>query len=331
MAWELMRAYFGTDPSFGADPSFSADPGLATVFAATLTVGYYLNRGSLPRCCRSCRTVTKNQWNGSGFADTTLKAVMRAGIVGAAGAIGRAAAAELDRRGIPFRVIGRDRAKLEAAFGGKAEIRPADINGVAQALQAISGLDTIIYTVGVPYPQFALHPVFMRNMVEAARRAGVSRLAVVSSVYSYGAPVTARVAETHPREPEARKGRLRKEQEDIALAADGQGNLRTFVLRLPDFYGPHAELSLADQVFRGAMEGKAANWIGSPDLPHEFVYVPDTGPVLGARSRVASSSPKCINWRAGSRSFVASGPLCFGSVGCSTHCFVNSWKCTTSP
>jgi nucleoside-diphosphate-sugar epimerase len=134
--------------------------------------------------------------------------------------------------------------------------------------------------VGFPYPEFENHPLLMRNAIEAAKDAGVSRLAGVSSVYGYGVPRTERVAEDHPREPQARKGRHRKEQEDIALAANQDGKLKTLVLRLPDFYGPGAELSLADQVFRGALTNKPANWIGSPDLPHEFVFVPDAGVVL---------------------------------------------------
>jgi nucleoside-diphosphate-sugar epimerase len=201
-------------------------------------------------------------------------------IVGAAGAVGRAVGEELGRRGIPYRVVGRDRAKLESAFGGKAAVEAADIGEAPQAERALAGARAVVYAVGVPYPQFELHPVLMRKTVEAAARAGVARLAVVSSVYVYGEPRAEVVSEEHPREPRARKGRLRKEQEDIALAADGRDGLRTLVLRLPDFYGPHAELSLADQAFRGALENKPANWIGNPDLPHEFVFVPDAGPVL---------------------------------------------------
>lgn len=203
-----------------------------------------------------------------------------AAIVGAAGAIGHAVVAAWTRRGLPCRAIGRDRARLESAFGGQVEIAPADILDPASIEGALAGAGAVVYAVGVPYPQFELHPVLMRKAVEAARRAGVARMAVVSSVYSYGAPQTGRVAESHPRQPQARKGRLRKEQEDIALAADGRGGLRTLVLRLPDFYGPHAELSLADQVFQGALAGKPANWIGSPDLPREFLFVPDAGPVI---------------------------------------------------
>lgn len=206
--------------------------------------------------------------------------IQRVAILGAAGAIGHSTGAELRRRGIPFRAIGRGGKKLEGAFSGQAEIRAADINDPDQTARALEGCDTVIYAVGLPYPEHKLHPVLMRKAIDAMRRAGVSRMALSSSVYAYGAPQAERVSETHPRQPRTRKGRYRKEQEDAALEVDGKGGLRSLVLRLPDFYGPHATLSLADQAFQGALAGKAANWIGPTDRPREFVFVPDAGPVL---------------------------------------------------
>jgi nucleoside-diphosphate-sugar epimerase len=211
-----------------------------------------------------------------GAGESTVRHVA---ILGAAGAIGHSAAGELTRRKIPYRVIGRDAAKLEAAFSGRAETRPADINDIDATARALEGADTVIYAVGLPYPLHNQHPTLMRRAIEAMRKAGVMRMALSSSVYAYGAPQAERVSETHPREPHTRKGRYRKEQEDIALTANSDP-LCTLVLRLPDFYGPAATLSLAHQVFEGVRSGKTANWIGPADKPHEFVFVPDAGPVL---------------------------------------------------
>jgi nucleoside-diphosphate-sugar epimerase len=203
-------------------------------------------------------------------------------IFGAAGAIGRSVAAELDRRAIPFRVVGRGKAKLEAAFGNmkNAEIFDADLTDLRSAGAAARGVDTIVYAVGVPYTSFQLHPAMMRTAIEAAASMQVSRLVVVSNVYTYGVPRTSKVAETHPRDPQTRKGAFRKEQEDLIIDAHKKGRVQGMVVRLPDFYGPHAELSLANPVFRAALDGKTSNWLGPVNGPHEFIFVPDAGPAI---------------------------------------------------
>src|ERR1035437_5783696 len=172
-------------------------------------------------------------------------------IFGAAGAIGRAVGAELERRGIQFRVVGRSRQKLEQAFGkmAHAEIFPADLGAAGAAAR---GVDPIIYCVGLPYPSHQLHPVLMRTTLEAAKLAKVPRLVLPSSVYSYGVPRAPSVAETHARDPHTRKGKYRKQQEDLVLEAHAAGAVQGMVVRLPDFYGPHAELSLANPMFRAA-------------------------------------------------------------------------------
>jgi nucleoside-diphosphate-sugar epimerase len=191
-------------------------------------------------------------------------------------------ARELDRRGISVRVAGRSREKLQQTFDSlaHAEIFPADLSDSRSAGAAARGMDTIVYCIGLPYPSHRLHPVLARTAVEAARMVGVQRFVLVSSVYGYGVPRTARVAETHPREPHTQKGRYRKEQEDIVLGAHGQGGLRSLIIRLPDFYGPNADIGLANPIFRAALQRKTANWAGPINTPHEFVFTPDTGPVI---------------------------------------------------
>ena len=203
-------------------------------------------------------------------------------IFGAAGAIGRNLGPELERRGIPFRVVGRTLTNLAEAFREMrhAEILVADLSDTGAATEAARGADTVIYAVGAPYTAFHLHPKLMRIAVSAAAAAGVERLVVISSVYSYGIPQTQRVAETHPRVPVSVKGEMRKEQEDIAMAAHERGQLKAMVVRLPDFYGPHADQSLANPIFRAALAGKTANWLGPAGTPHEFVFVPDAALVI---------------------------------------------------
>jgi len=198
----------------------------------------------------------------------------KAAIFGAAGTIGPVVAVELNRRGIPFRVVGRSRPKLESVFGKleHAEIFDADVGDLRSASAAARGVDTIIYAVGLPYPSHHLHPALMRTTVDAAIAMKVPRLVLVSSVYAYGAPRSPRVPETHSRLPETRKGQYRKEQEDIVLDAHANGKLAGLIVRLPDFYGPGAENSLAHQVFRAAVAGKTANWIGPTPRTNSYSW-----------------------------------------------------------
>ena len=207
---------------------------------------------------------------------------MKVAIVGAVGTIGRAVAAELLRRGSVPRVVGRSRAALERAFGDRAEIVDADVSDADGCARACSGADAIVYSLGLPYTAkaFAAYPPMMRLAVEAARRAGTARLLLITNVYPYGRPRTERVAEAHPREPVGTKGRFRKEQEDIALAAHEPGRFLTTSLRLPDFYGPHATLAFGNMIAASALARKPANLLGPVDTPHEFVFTPDVGPVV---------------------------------------------------
>ena len=210
------------------------------------------------------------------------RSIQKVAIFGAAGAIGHAIAPELQRRGVPFRVVGRSKEKLERAFGGfsNAEVFAADIAEMRSAGAAARGVDTIFYCVGLPYPSHNLHPVLMRTTLEAAASVGVERIVLVSSVYPYGVPRTPKVAEDHLRFPDTRKGAYRREQEDLVLDAHKKGKIAGVIVHLPDFYGPHAELGYAPLLFQAALAGKTANWVGPVSAKHEFVFVPDTGPVI---------------------------------------------------
>jgi len=202
-------------------------------------------------------------------------------LFGAAGAIGRSLADALRTRGLEYRVVGRDRARLQKTFGSdpKAEIVTWNPDDPASVRAAAHGIDTLIYLVGVPYNHFELHPKTMQQALDGAIAEGVRRILLIGTVYPYGTPQTAKVTEEHPRSPTTFKGKMRKEQEDLLLAADAAGKIEGVILRLPDFYGPGVETSFLDGAFKAAVTGKTADMIGPIDTPHEFVYVPDVGPV----------------------------------------------------
>jgi nucleoside-diphosphate-sugar epimerase len=205
-------------------------------------------------------------------------------LIGAAGAIGNSIASALREQGGEYRVVGRNRASLQAAFGADplAEIVTWQPDDPASVRAAVHGMETLIYLVGVPYHQFRLHPIVMRQTLDGAIAEGVRRVVLVGTVYPYGMPQTTPVTESHPREPNTFKGRMRKEQEDLLLDAHAAGKIQGAVLRLPDFYGPGVDKSYLDSLFKAAADGSTANMLGPIDKPHQFVFVPDVGPVVTA-------------------------------------------------
>jgi nucleoside-diphosphate-sugar epimerase len=135
--------------------------------------------------------------------------------------------------------------------------------------------------VGVDYTDFALHPKVMRQTLDGAIAAGVKRILLIGTVYPYGVPQITPVREDHPRQPHTFKGRMRKEQEDLLLEAQAKGLIDVTILRLPDFYGPGAgDKSFLASAFKAALDGSTADLIGPIDVPHEYVFVPDVGPVV---------------------------------------------------
>src|SRR5258706_13721998 len=135
-------------------------------------------------------------------------AVKKINLIGAAGAIGKSIADALRRDGTAYRVVGRNRPALSAAFGGDklAEIVTWNPDDPESERAAVRGSDVLVYLVGVPYNHFELHPVLMRKTLDAAVSEGVESLLLIGTVYPYGMPQTTPVTEDHPHQPHTFKG-----------------------------------------------------------------------------------------------------------------------------
>ena len=91
----------------------------------------------------------------------------------------------------------------------------------------------------------------------------------------YG-PQTAPLSETTPLQPVGVKPAARVAATRVWMAASQAGRLCVAALRAPDFYGPGViQAHLGDTAFGALARGGRAQFIGSPDTPHDFAYVPD--------------------------------------------------------
>ncbi|WP_233801019.1 NAD-dependent epimerase/dehydratase family protein [Paraburkholderia sp. HP33-1] len=216
-----------------------------------------------------------------------MQATGKVGLFGAAGAAGQSIGAALGAAGRDYRVVGRSREALQRTFGHDphAEIITWNPDDPASIRTAAAGLQTVVYLVGVPYDQFAQHPPLMEKTLAGVTAAGVERFILVGTVYPYGRARGNPISEDHPREPHTFKGRMRLAQEKLVLAAHVRNSFETLVLRLPDFYGPGVERSLLHDIFVGAATGRRAQVLGPIDVPHEFIYLPDVGPVVEQLTR----------------------------------------------
>jgi nucleoside-diphosphate-sugar epimerase len=219
-------------------------------------------------------------------------------LFGASGSTGASIAAALEAAGARYRVVGRDRASLEAEYGARplAEIVTWNPDDPTSVQAAATGIETIFYLVGVPYNHFELHPQLMQATLDGAISAGVRRVVLLAPIYSYGRPQSPAVDESHPRNPDTYKGQMRKAQEDLVLAAHASGRIEATILRIPDFYGNDPKKSLVGDLFVAAVKHRRANVIGPIDKPHQYAFVDDVGPVTLALAQEPRAYGKAWNF-----------------------------------
>lgn len=190
-------------------------------------------------------------------------------ILGATGPTGRALARELTGRNINTRVVSRSASGLEAAFPDTAiEKRTGDALDPAALGEAISGCDLVVDCIGLPPDRMDDHQKTARNLAAAIGRSGAKCLQV-SSYWCYMPIADTPVSEAHPRAGGPQWADVRRETEDILRDAGAA------VLHLPDFFGPHVEVSVLQSAITDAIAGKPMNWIGTADTKRDNIYVPD--------------------------------------------------------
>jgi nucleoside-diphosphate-sugar epimerase len=207
--------------------------------------------------------------------------MMKIAVVGATGPTGLHLVTELRKTVVTVRVIARSMDKLVRLFPEVAiEKWEADVRDAHATLLAVDGCDVIYDCIGLPGDQMHLHPVTARNIAGALRRIK-ARCVQVSSYWAYYPQVRAEMNEDHPRSGGPPWVRYRREAEDILCDAGAA------ILHLPDFYGPHVQVSTLQNALNEAASGKTVNWVGRPGVQREYVYVPDAMRIavdIGARA-----------------------------------------------
>jgi nucleoside-diphosphate-sugar epimerase len=209
-------------------------------------------------------------------------------VIFGSGQVGVHLAARLTSQGLAVRTLSRHR---PPALAGRVDWRAVDATDPEAAIDAAKGAAVIYQCLNAPYTQWPrLFPPLQRNVLSAAVRHG-ALLVTLENVYGYGPTAGHPMTEDLPLAATTSKGRTRGAMTAELLEAAEAGRVRIAIGRASDFFGPGVtETTLGERVFAHALAGKRADFIGNPDLPHTYSYVPDiaTGlATLGTDERAA--------------------------------------------
>jgi nucleoside-diphosphate-sugar epimerase len=210
-------------------------------------------------------------------------------VVFGTGQVGSALTAHLARQGIAVRAVSRNR---PPALAGGADWRAADVNDPEVAADAAKGASVVYQCLNAPYTQWPERfPPLQRGVLAAAEHTG-ALLVVLENLYGYGPTGGKPMTEDLPLAATTVKGRTRAAMTAELLAAAEAGRVRIAIGRASDFFGAGVTKgsTLGERVFGNALAGRRADFIGNPDLPHTYSYVPDVAAglaTLGTDARAA--------------------------------------------
>ena len=194
-------------------------------------------------------------------------------VVFGAGQVGHALVAHLARLGKEVRAVSLRR---PPALADEVDWRAADATDPDAATDAAKGASVVYQCLNAPYTHWPQRfPPLQRGVLTAAEHAD-ALLVSLENVYGYGPTAGEPMTEDLPLAATTVKGRTRAAMTRELLAAADAGRVRMAIGRASDFFGAGVtESTLGQRVFANAVAGKRADFLGDPDLPHTYSYVPD--------------------------------------------------------
>lgn len=195
------------------------------------------------------------------------------------GAIGRAVAEELVRRGEVVRMVNRSGRMDEIPDG--VEVIAADLYDPAKVREVTGGAKVVFHAVQPPYHEWTeKFPPLQKSIIDGLTGSD-AKLVLVENVYMYGDTQGKPMTEDTPYQAHTRKGRVRGEISQAAFAAHKDGRVRVTAARGGNFFGPWGtDSTMGGRTFYPLLRGKPAQLIGRTDVPHTHTYVKDFGKAL---------------------------------------------------
>jgi nucleoside-diphosphate-sugar epimerase len=190
------------------------------------------------------------------------------------GPVGRATATRLLAEGREV-IIAQRPAPPDLPKG--ATFAPCDAVDRDAVGKAVRGAGQFVVAIGFSYSGVVWReawPKTIANFVAASKASG-ARMVFIDNLYMYG-PQTTPLTEDMPLSGYGLKPAARSAATRIWMEPAAKGEALITALRAPDFYGPGVGNSyLGDTSIGKLAQGKPAIFVGSPDVLHDYAYVPD--------------------------------------------------------
>lgn len=220
-------------------------------------------------------------------------------VTGGAGYFGSLLVEELVRRGKAVRTLDLHSADLPASVEQiKADVRDRD--AVERACQGVEVIHHNVAMVPLAKDKTAFFEVNLggtRNVLDAARRAGVRKVVSMSSSAVYGAPSSNPVTDATPCLPGEDYGRAKLAAEELSREY-GLNGLDVTIIRPRTIMG-HGRLGIMQILFEWIRQGRNIPVLGRGDNVYQFVHADD----LASACLKAADRPGSTTYNVGAERF----------------------------
>lgn len=197
-------------------------------------------------------------------------------IIGSGGTIGIPLARELKHFTNRIRLVSRNPKKIN----DNDELFPLDVKNLDGIDKAIVGSKVVYITIGFNYKLSVWQntwPPFMKAVIEACKKHG-TKLVFFDNVYMYAKSAIPFMTESSPLDPPSKKGKVRRQLQEMIMNEVENGVLTALIARSADFYGPDTDKSvLAETAAKNLLKGKKAQAFGNINKIHTYTFTPDAG------------------------------------------------------
>ena len=192
-------------------------------------------------------------------------------VIGASGGTGSAVVRQLHGAGRTVRAVNRS-GRLDAPAG--VEVVGADATNAAEMRAACAGADVVYNCVNPPFLHWReAFPAAVDGVLAGAAAADAA-LVFADDTWMYGR-VDGPMTEATPHRPVSNRGVLRAWLAERILAAHQRGDVQAVIGRAGELFGPGVESTLGRNLFGPVLRGRAAHWLGDPDLPLTPMFIED--------------------------------------------------------